>query len=105
MASVEYPLLDDLRATLAEKAPFCSGTFKIPVRDFDLWYGKKNAQCAFLLASRACTATVSPEIDNPFCHSQIRQSVLYVSRERGCAQSARGCVPAGLVWEERPDGV
>ena len=45
MASVEYPLLDDLRATLAEKAPFCSGTFEIPVRDFDLWYGKKNAQC------------------------------------------------------------
>ncbi|KAI0806652.1 hypothetical protein C8Q74DRAFT_1362267 [Fomes fomentarius] len=37
------PALHNLRATLAERRPFCSGTLELPV-DFELYYGKKTAR-------------------------------------------------------------
>lgn len=40
MAESKFPLLEDLRATLAERPPFCSGTLEFPEDKFELYYGQ-----------------------------------------------------------------
>ncbi|KAJ2982915.1 hypothetical protein NUW54_g10691 [Trametes sanguinea] len=37
-------LLKRLRETLTESPPFCHGTLQLPQEDFQLYYGKKQAQ-------------------------------------------------------------
>ncbi len=44
MAESKFPLLEDLRATLAERPPFCSGTLELPEDKFELYYGQASTR-------------------------------------------------------------
>ncbi|KAI0806609.1 hypothetical protein C8Q74DRAFT_1188007 [Fomes fomentarius] len=44
MTEFKFPLLGALRATLAERPPFCSGTLELPEDNFELYYGQASAR-------------------------------------------------------------
>ena len=44
ISKVQLALINELRSVLAEDTPFCSGTFELPAKAFELYYGREDAR-------------------------------------------------------------
>ena len=86
----EPPLLSELRATLAENPPFCSGVLTLASDELEMYFGRHNAQYVSLVVSRFPLLTS--------IHIQIHR----LCEIRGDARrdgSSRSRMRARRVWE------
>ena len=57
-----FPLIERLKTTLTSRPPYCSGVLEVAPRNFELYYGRNEAQCVIYSLQDDCLLTIFPQI-------------------------------------------